>query len=415
MQRGMRVWLKTACAVVLAASVAHAADVATRPASPVASGMPAKAVDAATEEAFNKLKTAFMNSNFEDFDEQIKKVSIMQFKLTAEQRKDLFYIKSAYAEVRPKWWPSTKSTSNISFPIALWGKLGMANFEPGDELGESQPIKVVNNQLIAVVRWRPQFVDSTKPVKGLLGERFHVTEGNFAETIIWHELGHTYVTAWIPLAEQYELYTKYPELFFHLQEFYADMTAVRHASPKSRLLTLMFRLDEIDPPFDITYRTKEAHTRAAHAIGSLFLNEFLSNPQKWPNVHFPAEIPSDDVERKVITYVYEHFDPAWSLDDDQRMRDFAISTLSAYGLRILQSKGIVPLRDGQFFALMYADDLKLRPRRDIWVAEKMKKIIASGRADKKEESERKLRPKDLEGITKIGQYRNPSRFMLPIE
>lgn len=356
-----------------------------------------------------------MNSDFDHFDELLKKLSTITFKLTAEQRKDLFYIREQYTEVRPGWWDQTKSNTNISFPIALWGKKGIANFEPGDALGESQPIKIVNNQLIAVVRWRPQFVDSDKPVKGLLGEQLGATEGNFAETIIWHELGHTYVTAWIPPDMTFEMFMRNRDLFLHLQEFYADMTAIRHASPKSLLLTMMFRLDEIDPPFEIVYRSKEPHTRAAHAIGSLVINEFLSNPQKWPNVHFPPEVPDEDVERKVITYVYEHFDKNWSLDEDQAIRDFAQKTMAAHGLRILQNKGVIPLKENQFFSLMFSEDAKLRVRRDQWVADKMKRIIASGRADKKAETEKKIKPKDVEGIVKVGQYRNPYRFMLPIE
>lgn len=413
--RKAKVLAAVCAAAIMATSAFGAESVSTTRPAPAASAPvnKAKASDPAIQEAFEKLTTAFMNSDFDHFDELLKKVSANQFKLTPEQRRDLVYIRGVYPEVRPAWWDKTKSTSNVSFPIALWGKSGIANFEPGDALGESQPIKIVNNQLIAVVRWRPTYVDSNKPVKGLLGEALGVTEGDFAETIIWHELGHTYVTAWIPPMTTFEMYMQNKDLFFHLQEFYADMTAIRHASPKSRVLTMMFRLDEIDPPFEIAYRTKEAHTRAAHAIASLLLSEFISNPDKWPNVHFPPEITSDDVERKVITYVYEHFDKNWSLDEDQALRDFVQKSLAANGLRILQSKGVVPLREGQSFALLYADDTKLRPRRDIWVAEKMKKIIASGRADKKTD-EKKARPK-LDGVVKVGPYRNPYRFMLPVE
>lgn len=405
------------CSVVLFCVTVSgiAADDTTRPSTANAPGNPpVRQVDLAAEEAYKKLVAAYMNSDFNGFDELLRKASATQFKLTPDHRKDISYIRGVYKDVRPDWWSNTKSTRNVSFPMALWGKKGIANFEPGDALGESQPIKIVNNQLIAVVRWRPQYVDSDKAVKGLLGEKLGVSEGDFAETIIWHELGHTYVTAWIPPEMTFELYTKSRDLFFHLQEFYADMTAIRHASPKSRLLTMMFRLDEIDPPFEIAYRNKEAHTRAAHAIGSLLLNEFLINPNKWPNVHFPPEVPSGDAERKAITYVYEHFDKNWSLDEDQNLREFAQKYLAASGLRILQSHGAVPLREGQVFSLLYTDDTKQRTRRDAWVAEKLKKIIDSGRADKKSTTDKKAQP-NIKGVVKVGQYRNPYRFMLPIE
>jgi len=129
-------------------------------------------------------------------------------------------------------------------------------------------------------------------------------------------------------------------------------------------------------------------------------------------------VPSGDVERKTITYVYEHFGLDWSVDDDHAMRDFAFDQMSRNGAKILQSKGHVPLRDNQQFSLLYQDDDKLHVQREKWITEKLKKIIASGRADSQEEAEKTKAKKEdagLDGTYKVGSYRNPLRFMLPIE
>ncbi len=377
--------------------------------------------DAAADDAYNALARAYMASDFEHFDELIGATVKYNFKLNAEQRRNFEYIRNSYRECRPNWWPRIKSSRASSFQISLWGKTGMANFEPGDNLGETDAMKIINNRIITVVHWRPQFVDSAKPIRGILAKKMDVYERDFAETIAWHELGHTYVFAWIPASNMITMIRQDVDLVRHLQEFYADMSAIRHASPKSRLLTLSFRLDELDPPFSATYRTQEAHTRGSHGIGAMLLSEFLTNPGKWPNVHFPPAVPGKDIELKTITYVYEHFDENWSVNDDHALRDFAQNSMAAHGLRILQSGGKIPLNEGQAFALMYREDEQLRQRRDKWVAQKLQKIIASGRADKANDAESpaELKKKAAAEIgdiaAKVGPYRNPYRFMLPVE
>jgi G3E family GTPase len=165
-------------------------------------------------------------------------------------------------------------------------------------------------------------------------------------------------------------------LFQHLQEFYADMTALYHCSPRARLAVLMVRLDELT-----WYRQEGAHARAAHAIGALVLSEFLADPNAWPSVHFPPKVPDRDAERNTLVYVYEHFDPNWTLDEDRALRRKTERFIRAKGETVLRTKGRIDLPNGLAFWIMATNDREEQPKRDKWVAERLAAIIASGRAD----------------------------------
>ncbi len=55
------------------------------------------------------------------------------------------------------------------------------------------------------------------------------------------------------------------------------------------------------------------------------------------------------------------------------------------GEKVLRSKGRIRLPNKLSFKIMTGDDHELQPKRDTWVADKLKAIIKSGRADKADE------------------------------
>jgi len=224
--------------------------------------------------------------------------------------------------------------------------------------------------------------------------------------VVWHELGHNYVTNFLPLDQVMQLYMNYMPLFTNLQEFYADMTSLHHCSPKGRLACLMLRLEAIDPSPPTssprgpgmpsiapaaTQRRMEAdpHSRATQAIGSFLLNHFLAEPQKWPSIHFPPKVPQSDVERRTILYVYENIDTGWTIAEDRNLRELIRRFMTQSGESVLRKKGLLilprplgPLSGGQSFQLMSSEDQEFRQKRDAWTAEQLEKLIAAGRADK---------------------------------
>jgi hypothetical protein len=251
-------------------------------------------------------------------------------------------------------------------------------------MGLQAPIGVDprTGRLLVIVSWRPAFVDSPKPLKGWLAEAHGLTQADLAEVIVWHELGHNYVTLNLSLRDAIELYSNHRMLFEHVQEFYADLTSLRHASPRACRMALMTRLSEL-----YRYNEREPHTRAAHGLGSLMLSEWLANPDDWPMVHFPPEVPEEHIERETIKYIYEHFDPKWSPAEYFALCRFIDRWVRTSGNRVLRGRGEVRLANRLEMKLMVGDDRDLQSKRDEWVAERLAKIIADGRADPKPEEE----------------------------
>jgi hypothetical protein len=337
---------------------------------------------AETPESYQKAAEAFMHGQAEELGDLISLAQGDARELTPEQRKALVEMRRASVKMKPRWWDRTRSTSNVSFKADMWGRAFSANYIPSDILGMQAPIGVRNNRLVVVVTWRPAFIDNPKPLEGWLAEKHGLTQGDLGEVIVWHELGHNYITLNLHVRQALELYRNHEMLFHHVQEFYADLTALRHASPKAARTTLMFRTRELS-----SYDEREAHTRAAHGLGALMLSEWLENPEKWPMVHFPPKVPATNVELETLKYVYQHFDPEWSPEEYFAMQDFIDRWVRRNGDRVLKGKGHIRLPNRQEMMLVASDDREMQPKRDAWVAERLAKLIEDGRADKPEKQE----------------------------
>jgi hypothetical protein len=181
----------------------------------------------------------------------------------------------------------------------------------------------------------------------------------------------------LPLRTVIELYDNHALLYSHLQEFYADITALYHAGPKARLTTLFIRTDEIEADWE-----DEGHARGSMAIGSLLLTTFLFDPNKWPSVHLPPSVPDKDAERLSTVYVYDHIDPNWTLGEDRQVRDLVQKFINTKGDAVFRGKGDVQLPNNLSFKLMVSEDRELQKKRDAWVGAQLKKAIDAGRADK---------------------------------
>jgi hypothetical protein len=310
---------------------------------------------------------------------------------------DLIYIAKACEGHRPDWWAKVKSTRPISFQAEIWNRRFVANYKPDTALGAQVPVGVDNGKLQIVVVWHPQRVDSNKPLGGMLesilGEeqvkRHQIRLGDVAECIVWHELGHNYISEFLPLQHVVELYTKHLPMYMALQEFYADMTALYHSSPKARRVQLFIRTRGIRDG-----HVKDPHTRGGHAVGSLWLSNILANPtnvkKRWPTVHLPAEVDKDNAEIEAITYLYDHFDPDWTLAEDKQLREYLKRFLmtkkrgSRYsqGEAVLRDRGTVTLPNGLEFKLLPWQDGEWQEKRNAWVYQQLRRAAEAGQTDK---------------------------------
>jgi hypothetical protein len=224
-------------------------------------------------------------------------------------------------------------------------------------------------------------VDSAQPASGELATSHDTQLGDSGEISVWHELGHNFVTAKLPLKAVVELYSDYEILFHHLQEFYADLTALYHSSPRTQRY-MMIRLIGLDH-----YNAEEQHTRAAHGIGAMFLAHVMQEPDKWPSLHFPPSVPKQQVELNTIIYLYEHWEPQWTIAEAQNLRTFVNDFVKTQGNRTLKRKGLFKLPNKLTYSLMAGQDHKHQVKRDQWVAQQLEQLIADKRADTFGESE----------------------------
>jgi len=350
----------------------------------------AKPVDDELIALYDKVEAAYMDGDVAILREHMRLLRLKSVKLDPNHRRLVMQMDKTARGFKPeKWWDNTKSPKNTSFKAAIWGKTFTANYMPTEILGVQALLpqgeydrngNFVVTKLDVVVSWRPNYVNKPDPLKGALAERHDLKVRHLGELIVWHELGHNYITTFLPVRTVVALYNQEAMAFTNLHEFYADMTAVYHSSPKASLAALMFRLDSLD-----FYDEMESHTRAAHGIGSLLLAEFLANPDKWPNVHFPPSVPDKQVELNTLIYIYEHFDPKWSVAEDAQLRTLVNTYLKRYGRKTLTTGGKIQLPNRLHMYLMAAQDREPQEKRDKWVAEQLEKIIKSGRADKLEE------------------------------
>jgi hypothetical protein len=337
----------------------------------------AKNEQAATTEAqmcYEKLEDTYLHFEAEAWDAAYKASLKFAGSFTAKQRADIAYMRKAAQEYRPAWWKNTKSSSSVSFQAVIWGKPFPANYMPSGSLGGQQVVyDPVAEKFHVVVTWQPHMVDSTKILEGDAAAAHLMTEGNEAEAIIWHELGHNYVTLGFDVNQLSELYTKYQILYTSLQEFYADMTALYHCSPPGRKATFLIRISGLH-----WNNVNDEHVRGALGIGSFLLATILSDPAKWPSFHLPTTVPESEVERKCILYMYEHLDPKYTLDEDRNLRDLVGRLIQTRGATIFRSKGTIPLPNRLEYKITPSEDRDLQTKRDAWVAAELKKAIDSG-------------------------------------
>ena len=283
----------------------------------------------AADEAYAALTEAYLTSDWDVIEKQEVAIRRHLRFLTPQQRQDVTYIRKHHKDFAPNWWRACSSVSATQFPAEIWGRKFVANYEPGQGLGVQRvhglgeyvrtrrgyEYKITG--LKVVVMWRPGMVDDPNPLPGNLSERMGYTRGDLAEVIVWHELGHNYLTNALKVAHVVDLYENHQVLYAHLQEFYADLTSLYHCSPRSVRAACQFRLQGLD-----YYDDDEEHNRGAHAIGSMLLMEMLNAPEAWPSVHFPPSVPAKQVELNTIIYVYEHWDPRWTVAETRRLREF---------------------------------------------------------------------------------------------
>lgn len=343
----------------------------------------------AVQQAYLEYEEAYLTGDWDKVEKMQKDVQRKQAMLDRDQKQNLKYIRDTVDGFQPEWWDNCASPTPVSFPAEIWDKKFIANYKPSDHLGlqsvqatgkyrvsRSGKIKADIDGLNIIVTWKPQLIDNPDPASGQLAEEHDLTLGDVAEVIAWHELGHNYVTTALPLDHAVALYTEHGLLFSHLQEFYADLTALHHASPRAKRIQLFIRLNGLD-----YYDAGQPHTRAGHGIGAILMVDMLNNPEAWPSVRFPPAVPEQQVELNTIIYVYENWKPDWTVTEVRRFTGLIEGFIKKQGDRTLRRKGEFNLPNRLKFDLMVAQDGKMQERRDAWIAKQLEGLIASGRAD----------------------------------
>ena len=326
---------------------------------------------------YKRILECYKSGTLDEVTNEIRKITRQKHFLPRTAQSDLAYIPRTLKAYRPLWWKNMRSSSNVSFKATLWGRTLTANFMPSEMLGGMRPVEIRNGKLMVIVSWRPSMIDNPKPAKGYLAERHKLTKAAIGEAIGWHELGHNYISYFLPLKHVMELYENHERLYYHLQEFYADMTSLYHCSPGGRMALLFTRVDGLE-----RYDESGEHDRAAHAIGALILANVMAYPNKWPSFHFPPKVPDKEIELNTIFYLYEQIDPNWTINEDKAFRLIVQKFISTYGSKVLRMKGMVTLPNRLSFMLMVSDDRTHQKKRDAWVQKKLESLIKSGRADK---------------------------------
>jgi len=363
--------------LAISAATSTARD-ATPKSPPAKGGNKAKAKTKAAAEAlagYQKALECYKSGTLTDLKDKIGKIGRKKFLLPRTAQRDIAYMMKSLPAYRPVWWKNTRSSSNVSFKATLWGRRLTANYEPSEMPGMQTPVGVKNGKLVVVVSWRPNMIDNPQPASGYLARRHKLAKGAVGEAAAWHELGHNYISYFLPLEHVMVLFENHEQLFHHLQEFYADMTSLYHSSPGGRLALLFTRLESM-----VRYDEAEPHDRAAHAIGALILSNVLMRPEKWPSFNFPPKVPKKDIELLTILYLYEYIDPKWTIAEDRALREITRKFIAAHGAKVLRTKGTVNLPSRIPLKLMVSDDRSHQKKRDAWVKTKLEALIRSGRA-----------------------------------
>ncbi|MFP3937343.1 MAG: hypothetical protein ACLFVW_03300 [Phycisphaerae bacterium] len=333
-------------------------------------------------ERYEEIRDAYMSSQFDEFQEAMRGSGKYFRYWEPQQRRNVSHMRKSIQDFRPAWWDNCKSLERTSFRARIWNRELTANYVPSQHLGAQMPVAVHRGKLLIVVTWRPSMVDNPRPLKGELAESHDLRRGDLGEFIVWHELGHNYISEFLPLREVFLLYRDHRMLFSILQEIYADLTGIYHSSPRGRLSGLLFRLGDLDADDQL-----QEHSRAAFVIGSLLLSHMLTNLDEYPSVHLPPEVPAVQVERKTIQYVYENIDPDWTVEEDRKLREFVQQFIRRQGERMLRRKGTIDLPNRLTLKVMEPEDREFQKQRDEWVAQQIKEAIEAGRADEPVEAE----------------------------
>jgi hypothetical protein len=340
-----------------------------------------------SEQWFRDYKKAYMSGNWEKYDELVKTSAQMSRELDADARRDIAYMRNSVADFRPLWWKNCQSSSAITFKANIWNRQFTANYMPSQSVGH-QSAGIMNGQVVALVSWRPEYVGSQKTfnneemmrIHGIYvprAEEFGFSMGTMAETIAWHELGHNYITISLTAEQLITLYREHRLLFGCLQEFYADLTALYHGYPDSRLFTFLFRTAELEH-----YDEGESHCRGcAHGTGALILHRVLMDPDSWPSFHLPGKVPPSNVEINTIKYLRANVDTNWSLEEDRNLRMFLKKWIFTHGANALRQKGRILLPSKQVMYLVYVDDREEQRKRDEWVKTRLEMLIKAGKTD----------------------------------
>lgn len=341
-----------------------------------------KAQTEIAQQKYNELVSSYLASKHDDREALMDELVPLQRFLEPEQRRMYSQLRRVWPEVRPEWWRSTDSDRPVSFTAEIWDQRFTANYMPTRELGlqavfarlDASQTRIIG--LDVIVTWRSSYIDNHRPALGGMSEKHDLTFDHFSEAIIWHELGHNYITNNLPLSAALKLYREHRNIFSHLQEYYADMTTIRHGSPKAQRTMMWFRLNEMD-----RYEASRPHTRAGYAIGAWFIQEAMMNPDDWPSVRFPPSVPDEQVELNTIMYVYENWEPEWTIEEHLQLRDLAEQYLRRNGKTIFRRHGELRMPAGGRLKLLAMEDRDYAREREAWVKKRLEELIKSGRAD----------------------------------
>lgn len=346
-------------------------------------------IRAEVQKAYGEYEQAYLQSDWETLKKMRKNVELRQGLLQQDQRANLKYIRDTAGKFKPNWWPMSTSAEPVEFPAEIWGKRFTASYRPWTDPGPNTfhaPNGAIAMRKVApgtrveelkiVSEWRPQLIDNLNPATGKLAEIHGITLGDIGEVLAWHALGYNYIALTLSRQDAVTLYTDHYLLYGHLQEFYADMTALYYASPRSKRVQLFIRLQDLD-----FYLDKIWNSRVPHGIGAILLADMLANPDAWPSVHFPPAVAKQQVELNAIIYVYEHWEPNWNVTELRRFSQLIQDFMQKQGDRMLRHKGEFDLPNRLKFNLMVEKDGLMQERRDAWVAMKLEKLIESRRAD----------------------------------
>ncbi|QQE10850.1 hypothetical protein JD969_15270 [Planctomycetota bacterium] len=329
---------------------------------------------------FEEFETAYLTNDWKKVGELKGKMRGLSKYLKPNEKQAVLKAMSYDKIFRPNWWKKAANSTPVSFKVSMWERNFTANYVPDEQVvGKQMYLSRVQNgqlkEIIPVVSWRPQYIGSKTPAVGGLAVKHKLTMGDYVEVIVRHELGHNYITNQLPAKGVLELLQRHSWTFSVLQEFYADLTALRHSTPKAMRIVCWARLNEMD-----LGNHQIPHMRASMGIGFVLLHEFLSHPDKWPSIHFPKEVPDGDVLLNTLKYVYSHWDKEWTLIEDIQLREYISKYIRANGQKVFKARGTIKMK-GASFGMLLANDRELKETREKWLRKQLEKIIKSERAD----------------------------------